>query len=177
MADVTRTEIRLRFNTHDALKFCERGLNLTLEWLSASNLLGLIKWRHREQMPTAERFSILFSRLCLQTRCAVVKQTNKQSRLCNNKWFSDVGSSRKAAMWGCETAFKDVKWRVTWKNLWCYYGKAPIQQHNKVFPLYLLSTLKVHGILYIIYILLVFHTNSKIPFTPQCGNGLYDALI
>lgn len=166
MADVTLTQIHLRFYTHDALKFCKLSLNLTLEWLSASNLLGLIKWKHREQMPTAERFSILFSRLCLQTRCVVVvKQTNKQSCLCNNKWLGDVGSSRKAAVWGYETDFKDVKWRVTWKNLWCYYGKVPIgnttQQHNKVLCIFLLFTLHIESLYYITITSYLLQTKKK----------------
>lgn len=43
-------------------------------------------------MPNGEGFSIIFSHLCLQTRCAVaVKQTNKQGCLCN-KWLTDVGA-------------------------------------------------------------------------------------
>lgn len=99
-----------RVCNHDAVvfwnMFSELSLNLTLEWLSGSNLLGLIKCKHGEQMPTGEGFSILLSHLCLQTRCAVaVKQTNKQVCLCN-KWFTDVGAVARQL---CE----DVKLFVT----------------------------------------------------------------
>lgn len=75
--------------------FSELSLNLTLERLSGNNLLGLIKCRHGEQMPSGEGFSILLSHLCLQTRCAVaVKQTNKQVYLCN-KCLAEAGAVEK----------------------------------------------------------------------------------
>ena len=68
-------------------------------------------------MPTGKGFSILFSHLCLQTRCAAaVEQTNKQVGLREKKksglLMSEL-SKKKAALGVCETVCEDLKWLVS----------------------------------------------------------------
>lgn len=72
--------------------FSELSLNLTLDDFQAAIFRGSLNASMENRCPVVKGFSILFSHLCLQTRCAAaVKQTNKQLCLCN-KWLTDAGA-------------------------------------------------------------------------------------
>lgn len=80
--------------------FGKLSLNLSLEWLSVSNLLGLIKSKHEEQMPNGERFPFLFSHLPNIKMCCCNKaKKNKGFFLCNKLELLTVTLVR---TWSCK---------------------------------------------------------------------------